>query len=67
MVPRFNIRVISQYIQISNHYVAPETNIILYVNYTSIKKKMYKQNINIRKDIRNLKRNHKEILELKVQ
>lgn len=39
MVPRFNIGVISQYIQILNHYVAPETNIILYVNYTSIKKK----------------------------
>ena len=39
MVPRFNIGVISQDIQISNHYVAPETNIILYVNYTSIKKK----------------------------
>ena len=39
MLTRLIVVIISQYIQISNHYVAPETNVILYVNYTSIKNK----------------------------
>lgn len=28
-----------QYILVSNHYCTPETNVMLYVNYISIKKK----------------------------
>ena len=30
--------IILQCIQMSNHYAAPETNIMLYINYISIKK-----------------------------
>ena len=38
-ITRFIVAIISQYIQILNHYIVTETNAMLYLNYISIIKK----------------------------
>lgn len=39
MLIRSIVMINLQYILVSNHYCTPETNVMLYVNYISIKKK----------------------------